>query len=95
MYYRFHLSIKDGERATIRETGPNDGLAIAWAIGMVFFFFFSISYSFFRFYLTFSFYSLFFYFFVCWLTLGHIFLLSEKSKLQKNKYIQVVPNIVK
>ena len=37
MYYRFHLSIKDGKRATIRETGPNDGLAIAWAIGMVFF----------------------------------------------------------
>ena len=40
MYYRFYLSIKDGKRAVIRETGPNDGLAIAWAIGTVFFLFF-------------------------------------------------------
>ena len=40
MYYRFYLSIKDGKRAAIRETGPNDSLAIAWAIGMVFFSFF-------------------------------------------------------
>ena len=40
MYYRFYLSIsKDGERATIRETGPNDGLSVIWAIGTVFFFF--------------------------------------------------------
>ena len=40
MYYRFYLSIsKDGERATIKETGPNNGLSIVWAIGTVFFFF--------------------------------------------------------
>ena len=83
MYYRFHLSIKDGERATIRETGPNDGLAIAWAIGMVFFFFFSISYSFFRFYLTFSFYSLFFTFLFAGLHLGTFFYSLKKVSYKK------------
>ena len=35
-----YLSIKDGKMATIRETGSNNSLAIAWAIGMAFFFLF-------------------------------------------------------
>ena len=83
MYYSFYLSIKDGKRAAIREMGPNDSLAVAWAIGMVFFFFFSVSYSFFKFYLAFSFYSLFFTFLFAGLHLGTFFYSPEKVSYKK------------
>ena len=83
MYYRFYLSIKDGKRATIRETGPNDGLAVAWAIGMFFFSFFPFPTLFSSFIWPFPFIHFFFTFLFAGLYLGAFFYSPKKVSYKK------------